>query len=64
MDNKPRKPPRLTLRARGLAPVPNYVIRPAAGSLVGDIPALRDDPERANALAQRMIEQYGVRRTE
>jgi hypothetical protein len=51
----------LTLRARGLAPIPNYIIVPAAGSLVGDIPSLRDDPERANAVVTRMLANSGVK---
>ena len=52
----------LTLRARGLEPRANYVIKPAAGSLVGDVPSLRDDPERANAVVARMLENSGARR--
>ena len=52
----------LTLRARGLEPRANYIIRPAAGSLVGDIPSLRDDPERANAVVARMLANSGARR--
>lgn len=58
MDNS--KP--LTLRARGLDPRPNYIIKPAAGSLVGDIPSLRDDLERANAVVARMLANSGARR--
>ena len=66
MDPKPRKPSakssQLSLRARGLDPRPNYIIKPAAGSLVGDIPSLRDDPERANGVVTRMLANSGVKR--
>ncbi|MDQ0768186.1 hypothetical protein QF031_000935 [Pseudarthrobacter defluvii] len=51
-----------TLRARGIAPRPDYVIKPAAGSLIGDVPGLRGNKERTNAVVERMLASSGVRR--
>jgi hypothetical protein len=51
-----------SLRARGLAPRANFIIRPAAGSLVEDVPSLRDNKERSNAVADRMLASSGARR--
>jgi hypothetical protein len=52
----------LSLRAQGKAPIPNYIIKPVAGSLIGDVPALRDDLERTNAVVERMLRASGVQR--
>ncbi len=57
-------PKRGTLRARGIAPRPNYVIRPAAGSLVGDVPSLRDDRDRTNEVVARLLASSGANRTD
>lgn len=62
-DSSEDKRPQLTLRARGLEPRADYIIIPAAGSLVGDIPSLRGDVERANAVVARMLKASGARRT-
>lgn len=40
-------------------PYPDYIIIPAAGSLVGDGPAIRT-LEEANALAERIIRDRGA----
>jgi hypothetical protein len=50
----------LSLRAQGKAPRENYVIIPAAGSLFGNAKFLRDDPERTQAVIDRMLANSGV----
>jgi hypothetical protein len=53
----------LSLRAQGKAPRANYVIIPAAGSLFGNATFLRDDPERAQSVVDRMLANSGVPRS-
>lgn len=55
---------RNSLRASGRAPKVNYIIIPAAGSLLGDVPSLRDNRDRTNAVADRMLASSGARRRE
>lgn len=60
-----RKTPKehaLSLRAQGKAPIANYVIIPVTGSLIGDVPSLRDDVQRSNDVIERMLATSGVQR--
>lgn len=57
---KPGKP---TLRAQGKAPKPNYIIIPAAGSLMGPCKALENmTTDEINSIVKRMVETYGAKR--
>jgi hypothetical protein len=53
----------LTRAAKTHPSQPNHIIVPAAGDLVGNIPSLEGDTERANAVVQRILKTSGARRS-